>query len=283
MRIHSQIAECSLSYAKINKKSHYRPAAHEKGLVGARWRTDWAAFVIIYSFFPRFLINFVTSRNVIYSNMRNEERYRLVLEHFRREMPEVNTELEFGSVFQLLVAVVLSAQCTDKRINQVTPELFRQYPTAKAMAEAEADDVLEYIKSVSYPNAKAKHLVAMARVLTEKHNGEVPPDMNSLLDLPGVGRKTANVIQSVAFGKSTMAVDTHVFRVSHRLGLVSAKDDTPLKVEKELMKHIPEDDIPRAHHWLLLHGRYVCTSRKPHCDKCELNKICPKRLENSKL
>ncbi len=215
--------------------------------------------------------------------MKKEERYSRILEYFRREMPEVNTELEFGSIFQLLVAVVLSAQCTDKRINQVTPELFRRYPTAKEMADADVDDVLEYIKSVSYPNAKAKHLVAMAQVLTEKHGGEVPSDMNDLLDLPGVGRKTANVIQSVAFGKSTMAVDTHVFRVSRRLGLVPAKADTPQKVEQELLKHIPEADIPRAHHWLLLHGRYVCTSRKPHCDKCGLELICPKKLENSKL
>ncbi len=215
--------------------------------------------------------------------MKKEERYNRILEYFRREMPEVNTELEFGSIFQLLVAVLLSAQCTDKRINQVTPELFRRYPTAKEMADTDVDDVLEYIKSVSYPNAKAKHLVAMAQTLVEKHGGEVPSDMNDLLDLPGVGRKTANVIQSVAFGKSTMAVDTHVFRVSRRLGLVPAKADTPLKVEQELMKHIPETDIPRAHHWLLLHGRYVCTSRKPHCDKCGLEQICPKKLENSKL
>ena len=215
--------------------------------------------------------------------MKKEERYSYILEYFRREMPEVNTELEFGSIFQLLVAVVLSAQCTDKRINQVTPELFRRYPTAKEMADADVDDILEYIKSVSYPNAKAKHLVAMAQALAEKHGGEVPSDMNDLLDLPGVGRKTANVIQSVAFGKATMAVDTHVFRVSRRLGLVPAKAGTPLKVEQELLKHIPEADIPRAHHWLLLHGRYVCTSRKPHCDKCGLEPICPKKLENSKL
>ena len=215
--------------------------------------------------------------------MKKEERYSYILEYFRREMPEVNTELEFGSIFQLLVAVVLSAQCTDKRINQVTPELFRRYPTAKEMADADVDDILEYIKSVSYPNAKAKHLVVMAQALAEKHGGEVPSDMNDLLDLPGVGRKTANVIQSVAFGKATMAVDTHVFRVSRRLGLVPAKAGTPLKVEQDLLKHIPEADIPRAHHWLLLHGRYVCTSRKPHCDKCGLEPICPKKLENSKL
>ena len=207
--------------------------------------------------------------------MRKEERYKWILAHFREQMPHVNTELEFGSVFQLLVAVILSAQCTDKRINQVTPELFRHYPDARTMAQAEPEDVLEYIRSVSYPNAKAAHLVEMARALVERHGGEVPSDMNQLLDLPGVGRKTANVIQSVAFGKSAMAVDTHVFRVSHRLGLVAEKDDTPYKVERTLTKNIPEEDIPRAHHWLLLHGRYVCTSRKPHCERCGLNDVCP--------
>jgi len=189
-------------------------------------------------------------------------------------MPEVTTELLFADNFQLLVAVILSAQCTDKRINQVTPELFRHFPDARTMAAAEADDVLEYISSVSYPNSKAKHLVEMSRQLMERHGGEVPADMNALLDLPGVGRKTANVIQSVAFGKSTLAVDTHVFRVSHRLGLVSEKDNTPLKVELELTKHIPATDIPRAHHWLLLHGRYVCTARRPHCEKCTLYDLC---------
>lgn len=207
--------------------------------------------------------------------MTRKERYDYALNYFRKEMPEVQTELEFGSVFQLLVAVILSAQCTDKRINQVTPELFRHYPDAKTMAMADADDVLEYIKSVSYPNSKAEHLVSMARMLVERHGGEVPADMNLLLDLPGVGRKTANVIQSVAFGKSTMAVDTHVFRVSHRLGLVNKTDDAPYKVEQMLVKNIPMEDIPRAHHWLLLHGRYVCTSRRPHCEKCGLVSACP--------
>ena len=207
--------------------------------------------------------------------MTRRERYDFVLQYFRKQMPEVQTELEFGSVFQLLVAVILSAQCTDKRINQVTPELFRRYPDAKSMAKAETEDVLEYISSVSYPNAKAEHLVKMARILVEKHGGEVPSDMNLLLDLPGVGRKTANVIQSVAFGKSTMAVDTHVFRVSHRLELVTKKDDTPYKVEQVLVKNIPAEDIPRAHHWLLLHGRYICTSRRPHCEKCDLKGVCP--------
>jgi endonuclease-3 len=215
--------------------------------------------------------------------MRKEERYERILNHFREQMPNVNTELEFGSVFQLLVAVILSAQCTDKRINQVTPELFRHYPDAKTMAKAEAEDILAYISSVSYPNSKAVHLVEMARTLMEKHQGEVPSDMNALLDLPGVGRKTANVIQSVAFGKSALAVDTHVYRVAHRLGLVSIHDNTPLKVEQALVKHIPSEDIPNAHHWLLLHGRYVCTSRKPHCGKCEIEHLCPKLIEGSKL
>lgn len=210
--------------------------------------------------------------------MKREERYKLMLDYFRNEMPVVDTELEFSNVFQLLVAVILSAQCTDKRINQVTPELFRHYPDAAKMAEAEPEDILEYISSVSYPNAKAKHLVEMARALINHHQGAVPSDMNALLELPGVGRKTANVIQAVAFGKATMAVDTHVFRVSHRLGLVTKKDDTPFKVERVLIKNIPEEDIPRAHHWLLLHGRYVCTSRKPHCGKCGLENICPKNI-----
>lgn len=215
--------------------------------------------------------------------MRKEERYKRVLDHFREQMPHVTTELEFGSVFQLLVAVILSAQCTDKRINQVTPALFRRYPDARTMAEAEEEEVLEYIRSVSYPNAKAAHLVKMARALMEKHNGEVPSDMNALLDLPGVGRKTANVIRSVAFGKSALAVDTHVYRVAHRLGLVSKQENTPYKVEQALIRHIPEEDVPDAHHWLLLHGRYVCTSRKPNCEKCGLEKLCPKLIEGSKL
>ena len=229
-------------------------------------------YFVFHSFFSIFV-----------ANMKKEERYEQVLAYFRQEMPQVTTELEFGSVFQLLVAVVLSAQCTDKRINQVTPELFKHYPDARTMAQAEPEDVLEYINSVSYPNAKAKHLVEMARILVEKHDGEVPADMNLLLDLPGVGRKTANVIQSVAFGKSALAVDTHVYRVAHRLGLVSPKDNTPLKVEQALVKHIPAEDIPDAHHWLLLHGRYVCTSKKPHCEKCGLELLCPKLFEGSKL
>ena len=203
----------------------------------------------------------------------------MVLAHFREVMPEVTTELEFGSVFQLLVAVMLSAQCTDKRVNQVTPALFRRYPDAKTMAQAEVDEVLEYVSSVSYPNAKAAHLVAMARMLMERFEGEVPSDMNLLMELPGVGRKTANVIQAVAFGQSAMPVDTHVFRVSHRLGLVSKTDNTPFKVELTLKKHIPSAEVSLAHHWLLLHGRYICTARKPHCERCPFASFCPSALK----
>ena len=210
--------------------------------------------------------------------MNKKERYDKILGHFREKMPMVTTELDFGSTFQLLVAVVLSAQCTDKRINQVTPDLFAHYPDAKSMAKAEEEDVFEWIKSVSYPNAKAKHLVELARILAEKYDGEVPSNYDDLLSLPGVGRKTANVIQSVAFGKATLAVDTHVFRVAHRMGLVSKTDNTPYKVEMTLTKYIPEEDIPNAHHWLLLHGRYVCTARKPHCEKCELASFCAKKI-----
>lgn len=215
--------------------------------------------------------------------MTKKELYTRVLSYFRELHPEVTTELEFGSVFQLLVAVVLSAQCTDKRVNQVTPELFAHYPDAQAMAEADEAEIYEYVKSVSYPNAKARHLVELSRMLVDEYGGEVPNDFDVLLRLPGVGRKTANVMQAVAFGQSAMPVDTHVYRVSHRLGLVPSTADTPLKVEKMLVKHIPAEDLARAHHWLLLHGRYVCTSRKPHCDKCELSNICPKKIENSKL
>lgn len=206
--------------------------------------------------------------------MKKNERYNHIIEYFKREMPDVTTELNFGNNFQLLVAVILSAQCTDKRVNMVTPELFSRYPSAKDMAEAEDFEIFEYVKSISYPNAKAKHLASMARILIEEHNGEIPSDMDALLQLPGVGRKTANVIQSVAFGKAAMAVDTHVFRVSHRLGLVPPSATTPFKVEKELIKYIPQDIIPLAHHWLILHGRYVCTAKKPHCEQCGLKQYC---------
>lgn len=215
--------------------------------------------------------------------MNKKQRYQYILDFFRNSLPEVTTELEYSSVFQLLVATVLSAQCTDKRVNMVTPELFRRYPDARSMAQAEPVDVYEYIKSVSYPNSKSEHLIKMSRMLTDEFEGVVPDNLDQLVRLPGVGRKTANVIQAVAFGKATMAVDTHVFRVSHRLELVSKTANTPLKVELELTRNIPKEDIPKAHHWLLLHGRYVCTSRNPKCQKCELADICPKIMEGSKL
>lgn len=215
--------------------------------------------------------------------MTRQQRYQRVLDYYREAMPKVTTELQFGSAFQLLVATLLSAQCTDKRINQVTPALFSRYPTAQAMAQAEVDDVLQLISSVSYPNAKANHLVAMSRQLVSDFHGEVPSDRSQLMTLPGVGRKTANVIQAVWFGKPTMAVDTHVYRVSHRLGLVSQTANTPLKVEQQLMRYIPVLDIPDAHHWLLLHGRYICRSNRPLCGECPFDSFCPKRFDDSKL
>ena len=215
--------------------------------------------------------------------MLRKERYEYVLDHFRQEMPRVTIELEFGSAFQLLVATLLSAQCTDKRINMVTPALFARYPDARSMAAATVDEVYELIRSVSYPNAKAKHLVEMSCQLVERFNGEVPESAADLTSLAGVGRKTANVIRAVWFGKATMAVDTHVYRVSHRMGLVPATADSPRKVEDYLMANIPEADIPNAHHWLLLHGRYICKSAKPLCEQCFFNEHCPKRLKNSKL
>lgn len=215
--------------------------------------------------------------------MLRKDRYQYVLDHFRQEMPLVTTELEFGSAFQLLVATLLSAQCTDKRINMVTPALFARYPNARSMAAATVDEVYELIRSVSYPNAKAKHLVEMSCQLVERFNGEVPESAADLTSLAGVGRKTANVIRAVWFGKATMAVDTHVYRVSHRMGLVPATADSPRKVEDYLMANIPEADIPNAHHWLLLHGRYICKSAKPLCEQCFFNEHCPKRLKNSKL
>ena len=211
--------------------------------------------------------------------MTRKERYQYIIEYFREKMPEVTTELEFGNAFQLLCAVVLSAQCTDKRINQVTPALFRRFPTPQEMAKADVEEVLEYVKSVSYPNSKANHLVGLSRMLVDDFGGEVPSSMDDLVKLPGVGRKTANVMQAVWFGKAAMAVDTHVYRVSHRLGLVSKTANTPYKVEQELIRHIPEEDVPDAHHWLLLHGRYVCTSQKPKCAKCDFNDLCPKIMD----
>ena len=200
------------------------------------------------------------------------------MEYFRQTNPDVKTELNYGSDFQLLVAVMLSAQCTDKRVNQVTPALFAAYPDAQSIAQADVQEVLHYIKSVSYPNAKARHLVKMARILYNDYAGDVPRSFAELVKLPGVGRKTANVMEAVAFGRAAMPVDTHVFRVAHRLGLVPKSATTPLMVEKGLKKNIPPEMQADAHHWLLLHGRYICQSRKPKCGKCPFGEICPSKI-----
>ncbi len=215
--------------------------------------------------------------------MRKKERYEKILAWFREHVPVAETELHYENPFQLLIAVILSAQCTDKRVNMITPALYEAFPTPEALAAATPEAVFEYIRSVSYPNNKAKHLVGMARMLLTDFHGEVPETMEDLLKLPGVGRKTANVIQSVAFHKAAMAVDTHVFRVSHRLGLVSDQCTTPLSVEKELVKHIPEADIPIAHHWLILHGRYICQARTPQCDRCGLRLLCKEYEQKYKV
>lgn len=206
--------------------------------------------------------------------MRKKELYEHVLAYFERTMDATETELHFSNPFELLVAVVLSAQCTDKRINQVTPRLFTDFPVPEAMAATTPEVIYDYIKSVSYPNNKAKHLVGLAKMLVERFGGEVPSTLEELTQLPGVGRKTANVIQAVAFGKAALAVDTHVFRVSHRLGLAPQRCTTPYSVEVELKKHIPEQLVASSHYWLLLHGRYTCLARKPKCDKCGLRDVC---------
>lgn len=204
--------------------------------------------------------------------MRKAERYAGVIGWFSENMPIAETELRFGSTFQLLVAVVLSAQCTDKRVNLVTPDLFRRFPTPESMAEASFEELYEYIRSVSYPNSKTRHLIALSQKLLSDFGGEVPSDIESLMTLPGVGRKTANVVASVVYKEPVIAVDTHVFRVSHRLGLSDGK--TPFAVETELEKYIPEDKRATAHHWLILHGRYVCTAKSPKCAECALSDWC---------
>lgn len=213
--------------------------------------------------------------------MRKKELYEHVLAYFERTMDATETELHFSNPFELLVAVVLSAQCTDKRINQVTPRLFADFPVPEAMAATTPEVIYDYIKSVSYPNNKAKHLVGLAKMLVERFGGEVPSTLEELTQLPGVGRKTANVIQAVAFGKAALAVDTHVFRVSHRLGLVPQRCTTPYSVEVELKKHIPEQLVASSHYWLLLHGRYTCLARKPKCDKCGLRDVCKSCMGNA--
>ncbi|MDO6439645.1 endonuclease III [Cyclobacterium sp. 1_MG-2023] len=206
--------------------------------------------------------------------MLKKERYKAFVDHFSENMPVAETELKFESTFQLLIAVVLSAQCTDKRINMVTPALFRDFPSPEHLAASNFDELFPYIKTVSYPNNKTKHLLGLGKMLVEDFNSEVPDTVNDLIKLPGVGRKTANVITSVVWNQPNMAVDTHVFRVSKRLGLVAQKVKTPLEVEKDLVKHLPKEVIHKAHHWLILHGRYVCLARKPKCNECTITAIC---------
>ena len=205
--------------------------------------------------------------------MTKKELFKNVIEYFEREMPVAETELQYKDPYQLLVAVILSAQCTDKRVNETTPALFKKFPNAKAMALALPEDILPFIKSISYPNNKAKHLAGMAKMLVNDFKNVVPSDIDDLQKLPGVGRKTANVIASVVFDKAAMAVDTHVFRVSARIGLTT-NAKTPMQTEMQLIKYIPESKIARAHHWLILHGRYVCIARKPKCEICGLTEFC---------
>ena len=205
--------------------------------------------------------------------MDKKERFERVIAYFQKEMPIAETELIYKTPYELLVAVILSAQCTDKRVNLITPDLLKRFPTAEKMAEVEPAEVFDYIRSCSYPNNKAKHLVGMARMLVSDFGGVVPDDIDELQKMPGVGRKTANVIASVVFNKPAMAVDTHVFRVAARIGL-SVNSKTPLETEKQLVEYFPEELLPLAHHWLILHGRYVCLARTPKCEKCGLTDVC---------
>lgn len=207
-----------------------------------------------------------------------KQRYDGIIAYFLQHNPNADTELVYHDPFSLLVAVILSAQCTDKRVNLITPELLRAFPTAAKMAEQTPDEIFEYIKSVSYPHNKAQHLVGMAKLLVEKYGGEVPEDYDALLSLPGVGRKTANVISSVIYNKPTMAVDTHVFRVANRIGL-TRMSKSPLETERVLTRNIPAEYIPVAHHWLILHGRYVCTARNPKCAECGIRQWCKEALK----
>jgi endonuclease-3 len=201
------------------------------------------------------------------------DRFQKFISYFSKHMPEAETELEYGSAYELLVAVILSAQCTDKRVNMITPAFFKKFPDAKTLAKATTEKVFPLIKSCSYPNNKSKNLLGMAQTLMSDFGGVVPDDVDELQKLPGVGRKTANVIAAVVFNKPAMAVDTHVFRVAARIGLTrNAK--TPLETERQLVKHIPEKLIPLAHHWLILHGRYVCVARKPKCGECGAGEFC---------
>lgn len=205
--------------------------------------------------------------------MTKKERFSAIVKYFSEHMPEADTELEYANPYELLVAVILSAQCTDKRVNIITHDFFIRFPTAKHLSESTVEEIFEYIRSCSYPNNKSKHLLGMAKMLVEDFNEEVPADINLLQKLPGVGRKTANVIASVVFNLPAMAVDTHVFRVSARIGLTTNAKN-PLETEMQLIKHFPEELISRAHHWLILHGRYICLARKPKCEKCGITDFC---------
>ncbi|GAA5042039.1 endonuclease III [Marivirga lumbricoides] len=206
--------------------------------------------------------------------MQRKDRYKAFLEYFSKNQPQAETELHYENPYQLLVAVILSAQCTDKRVNIVTPALFEAFPTPAHLAASHFDEVLPYIKSISFMNNKTKHLLGMAKMLVEEYNSEVPESIEDLQKMPGVGRKTANVIASVIYNQPAMAVDTHVFRVSKRLGLVNQNAKTPLEVEKVLVKNIPSEYVHVAHHWLILHGRYVCVARKPKCEQCKITHFC---------
>lgn len=212
--------------------------------------------------------------------MLKKQRYEAFIHHFSENMPVAETELEYENPFQLLVAVVLSAQCTDKRVNIVTRELFKHFPTPAHLAATHFDELFPHIRSISYPNNKTKHLIGLGKMLMEDFGGEVPSTVDELVKLPGVGRKTANVITSVVWQQPNMAVDTHVFRVSRRLGLVPLTANTPLEVEKQLVKHIPKQYIHKAHHWLILHGRYTCLARKPKCEECNITHLCKFFVKN---
>jgi endonuclease-3 len=206
--------------------------------------------------------------------MTRKERYQFVIDYFEKHMPVAETELEFEDPYELLVAVILSAQCTDKRVNMTTPAIFEKYPTIKSLSKANFDELFPFIKSISYPNNKTKHLIGMANKVMAEFDGKIPMTVEELIQLPGVGRKTANVVTSVIDKQPNMAVDTHVFRVSKRIGLVSQTASTPLAVEKELVKNIPQGFIHKAHHWLILHGRYICVARNPKCEQCGLRPAC---------
>jgi endonuclease-3 len=205
--------------------------------------------------------------------MTKKERFEKVIEYFEKEKPVAETELEYTNPYELLVAVILSAQCTDKRVNMTTPELFNAFPTAFELSEATPDQVFQYIKSISFPNNKAKHLVGMAKMLVNDYGGVVPSEIDQLQKMPGVGRKTANVIRSVVYDQPALAVDTHVFRVTARIGLTTGAKN-PLQTEKQLMKYLPENRVAIFHHWIILHGRYVCVARNPKCGICGLKKVC---------